>query len=110
MNRIISLFSTIVISLAAVLNWAGFVAQAKAPGKPIQIGYKAAIAVAKTIFEGALKAEGISYGYDATKTDARVILVNFASEASPVPLLASGALDGFVMNQPAAGLLRPREP
>lgn len=89
---------------STLTNWAAFVAAAKEPGKPIQIGYKAAIAVAKTIFEGALKAEGISYGYDATKSDARVILVNFSSEASPVPLLESGALDGFVMNQPAAAL------
>jgi NitT/TauT family transport system substrate-binding protein len=89
---------------SSITNWAGFVAEAKSPGQPIQIGYKAAIAVAKTIFEGALKAEGITYGYDATKTDVRVILVNFASEASPVPLLESGALDGFVMNQPAAAL------
>ncbi len=89
---------------STVTNWAGFVAEAKAPGKPIQIGYKAAVAVAKVVFEGALKAEGIRYGYDATKTDARVILVNFASEASPVPLLESGALDGFVMNQPAAAI------
>lgn len=87
-----------------VTNWTGFVATAKAPGKPIQIGYKAAVAVAKVVFEGALKAEGIRYGYDATKSDARVILVNFASEASPVPLLESGALDGFVMNQPAAAI------
>lgn len=89
---------------SAITNWATFVAAAKAPGKPIQIGYKAALAVAKVVFEGALKAEGIDYGYDTTQTDARVILVNFASEASPVPLLESGALDGFVMNQPAAAL------
>jgi len=87
---------------SSLTNWAGFVAAAKGPGKPIQIGYKAALAVAKVVFEGALKAEGISYGYDATKGEVRVILVNFASEASPVPLLESGALDGFVMNQPAA--------
>jgi NitT/TauT family transport system substrate-binding protein len=85
-----------------IANWSGFVAAAKSPGKPIQIGYKAAVSVAKTIFEGALKAEGISYGYDATKKNARIILVNFASEASPVPLLENGDLDGFVMNQPAA--------
>lgn len=89
---------------STLTNWAAFVAAAKAPGKPIQIGYKAALAVAKVVFEGALKAEGISYGYDATKSDVRVILVNFSSEASPVPLLESGALDGFVMNQPAAAL------
>jgi NitT/TauT family transport system substrate-binding protein len=90
---------------SAITNWASFVAEAKrTEGKPLQIGYKAAIAVAKTIFEGALKAEGISHRYDATKGDVRVILVNFAAEASPVPLLESGALDGFVMNQPAAAL------
>lgn len=87
-----------------ITNWASFVQATKKPGKPLQIGYKGAAAVAKVIFEGALKAEGISYGYDATKTDARVILVNFAAEASPVPLLESGALDGFVMNQPAAAV------
>ncbi|MHC1765513.1 MAG: ABC transporter substrate-binding protein [Verrucomicrobiia bacterium] len=89
---------------SSLTNWASFVAAARAPGKPIQIGYKASLAVAKVIFEGVLRAEGISYAYDAAKSHTRVILVNFSSEASPIPLLASGALDGFVMNQPAAAL------
>ncbi|MGB2824790.1 MAG: ABC transporter substrate-binding protein [Phycisphaerae bacterium] len=87
-----------------VADWASFVAATKSGGKPLKIGYKAPVAVAKLVFERALKAEGIDYSYDAAETKTKVVLVNFGSEKSPIPLLESGAIDGFVMNQPAVAV------
>jgi len=88
----------------AVEDWSAFVATAKAPGKPLKIGYKAPVAVAKLVFERALKEEGIAYSYDPAEAEARIILVNFGSETSPIPLMESKAIDGFVMNQPAVAV------
>jgi len=85
-------------------DWAAFVQTAKEADKPLRIGYKAPVAVAKLVFERALVAEGIPYGYDRAETQTGVILVNFGSEKSPIPLLESGAIDGFVMNQPAVAV------
>jgi len=83
-----------------VKDWTSFVAAVKAGPKPLRIGYKAPMAVAKAVFEGALASEGISFG-PALPAEARgVVMVNFGSEKSPVPLLESDSLDGFVMNQP----------
>ena len=87
-----------------LVDWPAFVQAAKAGGKPLKIGYKAPTAVAKLVFERALVAEAVPYGYDQADTQTGVILVNFGSEASPIPLLESGALDGFVMNQPAVAV------
>ena len=87
-----------------VADWASFVKAAKSGGKPLKIGYKAPVAVAKLVFERALLAEGIPYGYDATDAKAGVILVNFGSEKSPIPLMESRAIDGFVMNQPGVAV------
>lgn len=86
-----------------ITDWRSFVAAAKAGGKPLKIGYKEPLAVAKMIFERALKAEGIVYGYD-DRPGTSVVLVSFGSEKAPLPLLESGVLDGFVMNQPATAV------
>jgi NitT/TauT family transport system substrate-binding protein len=86
-------------------DWAAFVKAAKEGEKPLRIGYKAPVAVAKMVFEGALVAEEIAYAYDAPPAGMPgVILVNFGSEKSPIPLMESGAIDGFVMNQPAVAV------
>ncbi len=85
-------------------DWREFVAAAKADGPPLRIGYKAPVAVAKLIFERALAAEGIPYGYDAADPGVGVVLVNFGSEKSPIPLMESGAIDGFVINQPGVAV------
>jgi len=87
-----------------VEDWSSFVSAARAAGRPLKIGYKAPVAVAKMIFERALKAEGIPYAYDPADRGARVILVNFGSEKSPLPLMESRAIDGFVMNQPGVAV------
>ncbi len=87
-----------------VTDWASFVQAARSAERPLRIGYKAPVAVAKLVFERALQAEEIGYGFDPSDADVRVVLVNFGSEASPLPLLETGALDGFVMNQPAVAV------
>jgi len=87
-----------------VTDWASFVAAAKEGDKPLKIGYKAPVAVAKMVFERALKAENITCGYDAGEGKSQIILVNFGSEKSPIPLMETKAIDGFVMNQPAVAL------
>lgn len=89
---------------SSVTDWASFVAAAKSGGKPLKIGYKAPVAIAKLVFERALVAEGIAYGYDATDPKTGVILVNFGSEKSPIPMMESKAIDGFVMNQPGVAV------
>ena len=87
-----------------VTDWPSFVATAKGGARPLKIGYKAPLAVAKLVFERALRAEGIAHGYDAADGNTRVILVNFGSEKSPLPLMESRAIDGFVMNQPGVAV------
>lgn len=87
----------------AIADWPAFVAAAKAGGRPFRIGYKEPLAVAKLIFERALQAEGIAYGYDE-RPGVGVALVSFGSEKAPLPLLEGGVLDGFVMNQPATAM------
>lgn len=84
-------------------DWASFVSAAKAGAKPLRIGYKEPMAVAKMVFERALKAENVSYSHDH-RPGVGVVLVNFGSEKSPLPLLENGALDGFVMNQPGTAI------
>jgi NitT/TauT family transport system substrate-binding protein len=86
-----------------ITNWVSFAAAAKTGATPLRIGYKEPMAVAKMVFERALKAEDVAYGYDS-RPGIGVVLVNFGSEKSPLPLLESGALDGFVMNQPGTAM------
>jgi NitT/TauT family transport system substrate-binding protein len=87
-----------------VSDWVSFVRAAKDSPKPIKIGYKAPIACAKMIFEAGAKAEGLAVGVDASDPATRIVMVNLQSEKSPLPMLANGAIDGFVMNQPAPAI------
>jgi len=86
-----------------ITDWESFVQAARTAERPIRIGYKEPMAVAKLVFERGMQAENIAYGYEM-RPGLGVTLVNFASEASPLPLLASGALDGVVMNQPGTAM------
>lgn len=87
-----------------VTDWPSFVSAAKGGAKPLKIGYKAPLAVAKLVFERALRAEGIPHGHNAADRRTRVILVNFGSEKSPLPLMETRSIDGFVMNQPGVAV------
>ncbi len=85
-------------------DWASFVKLARESDKPLRIGYKAPVAVAKLIFERALQAEGLKYTLDAGDDDIDIVLINFGSEAGPIPLMERGELDGYVMNQPGVAM------
>lgn len=86
-------------------SWADFAKRAKEGDRPLVIGYKAPVAVAKLVFVGALRAEKIPYSdKGAPPGGGGVVLKNLRTEKSPFPLLASGGIDGFVWNQPAVAV------
>jgi len=85
-------------------DWSTFVASARAATRgPLKIGYKAPVAVAKLIFERALREEGIAYGYEGAAGE-QVTLVNMRGGKNAIPLLSQGNIDGFVMNQPVVAI------
>jgi len=92
-----------------VKDWASFVEHVKSSQKPLKIGYKAPVAVAKLIFMRALEESGISYRVgdpagQGVPPGGAVELVNLQGGKNMVPSLASGAVDGFVMNQPQVSM------
>ena len=89
-------------------NWESFVEAVKNSEQPVKIGYKAPVAAAKLIFMRALKEEGITYNVQDAKESKeekpKIELVNLQGDKNMMPSLASGAVDGFVMNQPEVSL------
>lgn len=84
-------------------GWEEFVEKVRTTEKPLSIGYKAPVAVAKLIFEKGLQAEGIEFGApDLSASNMRIVMVNLHGQKNMIPSLASGAVDGFVTNEPAA--------
>ena len=81
-------------------NWKQFVAVAKKTDKPIRIGYKAPNAVAKLIFEKALKHEGISFSGDLSKQQVKVHMINVKGGGKLNASLAGGLVDGYTGNNP----------
>ncbi|MBN2593601.1 MAG: ABC transporter substrate-binding protein [Sedimentisphaerales bacterium] len=81
-------------------TWKEFVAIAKATDKPIRIGYKNPVAVAKLVFEEALKHEGIKFGGDPAQTDLKVQMVNVKGGNKLNISLGSGLIDGYAGNNP----------
>ncbi len=85
---------------SSVNTWGDFVKQAKNAEKPLRIGYKNPVAVAKLVFEDALRHEGISFSQDLTKSDAQVHLVNTKGGGKLNVALAGDLIDGYVGNNP----------
>ena len=81
-------------------TWKEFVEIAKTTDKPIRIGYKNPVAVAKLVFEEALKHEGITYGGDPARTDLRVQMVNVKGGSKLNVSLGSHLIDGYAGNNP----------
>jgi NitT/TauT family transport system substrate-binding protein len=81
-------------------TWKEFVAIAKATSKPIRIGYKNPVAVAKLVFEEALKHEGITFGGDLAQTDLKVQMVNVKGGSKLNVSLGSNLIDGYAGNNP----------
>ena len=81
-------------------SWEEFVAIAKASERPLRIGYKNPVAVAKLIFEEALKHEGITVGGDLSQTDLQVHMVNVNGGSKLNVSMGSGLIDGYAGNNP----------
>ncbi len=81
-------------------SWGEFVALAKVTKQPIRIGYKNPMAVAKVVFEEALKHEGITFGGDPSQTNLQVHMVNVQGGGKLNVALGSGLIDGYAGNNP----------
>jgi len=81
-------------------NWRQFIATAKAAEKPLRIGYKNPVAVAKLVFEEALKHEQITFSGDLSRSDVQVHMVNTKGGGKLNVSLAGGLIDGYVGNNP----------
>jgi NitT/TauT family transport system substrate-binding protein len=81
-------------------SWEEFVAIVKSSEKPLRIGYKNPVAVAKLIFEEALKHEGINFGGDLSQTGLQVHMVNVNGGSKLNVSLGSGLIGGYAGNNP----------
>jgi len=84
----------------AAKTWKQFVAIAKATDKPLRIGYKNPVAVAKLVFEEALKHEGITFGGDPAQSELQVQMVNVKGGSKLNVSLGSNLIDGYAGNNP----------
>jgi NitT/TauT family transport system substrate-binding protein len=89
-------------------NWHEFVEAVKNAGRPIRIGYKAPVAVAKLVFVGALEHEGIPYS-DKNPVAGGIELVNLQKGGAIVPALEKGSVDGAVINEPFGSVAESRK-
>jgi NitT/TauT family transport system substrate-binding protein len=81
-------------------TWKEFVAMARAATKPLRIGYKNPVAVAKLVFEEAMKHEGITFGGDPAQSDLQVQMVNVKGGSKLNVSLGSNLIDGYAGNNP----------
>jgi len=81
-------------------TWEEFVAIAKAAKKPLRIGYKSPVAVAKLVFEEALKHEGITFGGNLSVKDLQVQMVDVKGGGKLNVALGGGLIDGYAGNNP----------
>lgn len=81
-------------------TWQEFVEIAKETKEPLRIGYKNPMAVAKLVFEEALRHEGIKFGSDPSQTDMQVLMVNVKGGSKLNVSLGSNLIDGYAGNNP----------
>ena len=81
-------------------TWKEFAAMARATEKPLRIGYKNPTAVAKLVFEEALKHENITFGGDPAQADLQVQMVNVKGGSKLNVSLGSNLIDGYTGNNP----------
>lgn len=80
-------------------DWKGFVSYVKKSEKPLRIGYKDPVSVARIIFEKGLAAEGIAYA-DGPNPGVKIVTVNMKGEEFLNPGIQNGLIDGYVSNNP----------
>ncbi|MEO0098791.1 MAG: ABC transporter substrate-binding protein [candidate division WOR-3 bacterium] len=85
-------------------SWEDFVKWVKKQKQQVRIGYKDPVAVAKLIFERALKEEKITFTEDKSNTKAKVLLINMKGEENLVPGLKTGQIEGYISNNPWCAL------
>jgi sulfonate transport system substrate-binding protein len=90
-------------------TWKQFVAHVKKTGKPVRIGYKNPVAVAKLVFEAALRHEGIPQASRRGDAAARVILVNVKGGKKLNISLHNGMIDGYAGNNPFPAIGREKQ-
>jgi len=81
-------------------TWEEFLRTIRESEVPVRIGYKAPIAVAKTVFEEALRHEGIIFGGNLSKAGMQVHMINVKGGGKLNVALAAGLVDGYVGNNP----------
>ena len=81
-------------------TWEEFITVVKASDEPIRIGYKDPIAVAKLVFEEALKNEGISFRGDLSQRDLQVHMINVQGGGKLNVALSGDLVDGYIGNNP----------
>ncbi len=99
----------VVGSEMAASDWDAFIAAVRASDKPVRIGYKSPVAVAKLIFVRALAAEGVSWSEGVAEEGVDVVMGNCHGGKNSLPTLAAGEIDGFVMNQPQPAIAEIKE-
>ncbi|MCK5147742.1 ABC transporter substrate-binding protein [bacterium] len=83
-----------------VSDWDTFVAWVKKERKPVRIGFKNPVAVAKIIFETALDEMGLSHTSDPSNRNVDILMVHMKGEKNLVPGLLNNLVDGYVSNNP----------
>jgi len=81
-------------------NWGEFLEYVRNPAAPVRIGYKAPIAVAKLVFEEALRHEGIEFSGDLSRKDVEVHMINVKGGGKLNVALSGGLIDGYAGNNP----------
>lgn len=81
-------------------TWREFVEIARTTDRPLRIGYKNPMAVAKLVFEQALQHEGIVFGGDLARAGIQVHMINVKGEEKLNVSLATGLIDGYAGNNP----------
>ena len=81
-------------------TWQDFVRLVKLKATPMRVGYKNPVAVAKLIFEDALRHEGIMFSQDLSQSDVQVHMINTKGGGKLNISLGSGLIDGYVGNNP----------
>jgi len=81
-------------------TWREFVEYVLNSEEPVRIGYKAPIAVAKLVFEEALRHEGIVSSGDLSRRDVQIHMINVKGGGKLNMALSGGLVDGYVGNNP----------
>jgi len=90
-------------------SWDEFVKLARNSERPIRIGYKNPVAVAKVVFEEALQHERITFGGDLSRKNLQVHLINVKGGGKLNVALGGDLIDGYVGNNPFPSLAIEKE-